>query len=101
MSHGTAAFHLGFEVQDDRKRQRAEARQAVDTIQELIAMGVVPRSVTIGDTKIEVASYQAPTDRSPSDELVTPRRGGHLNRLADRMAAKAAARVAAAKAAGN
>jgi hypothetical protein len=76
-------------MDDSKKNIRASNKLILETIESLLEIGVVPRSVTVGDIKIEVASYQPKLH----DEATTvePRKAhGHMARLAQRMAERSA-----------
>jgi hypothetical protein len=81
----------------ERREKRAEARLAVETVRQLLDMGVVPRTVTIGDVTIDVASYAAPQQPTASESVGESaiRHRGHLDRLADRIASRRTAGVSA------
>jgi hypothetical protein len=68
----------------DRKRARAATKEALEAVRELIAAGVVPRRVTVGEVTIEVASYAAPRPEATADGEPVRFRGID-DRIADRM----------------
>ncbi len=68
----------------DRRKARAATKEAIAAVKELLAEGIVPRSVSVGDVKIEVASYSPP--RTDDGERPQPVRfRGIEDRIADRM----------------
>ena len=71
----------------DRRRARAAIKEAITAVEELLAKGVVPRSVTVGEVRIEVASY-SPTRTDDSDRPQPVRYRSIEDRIADRMAAR-------------
>ena len=69
---------------------------AVDTVRDLLAIGIVPKAVAIGDVRIEVGSYQPQVVGEGSKEvslLGGRAHRGHLDRLADRIASSRTAKV--------
>lgn len=81
----------------DRKERRADAKLAVDTVKELLELGVVPRAVTVGEVRVEglaltAAAGAASASASVTEPTSSPHRG-HLDRLADRMAARRSLRT--------
>lgn len=55
-------------------------------MKELLAEGIVPRSVSIGDVRIEVSSYSPPRTDEEGTGAQAPRFRSIEDRIADRMA---------------
>lgn len=81
-------------AQGKRPRERGDARPAAvrRLVEQMLELGIVPRSVSVDGVTVEVHSYRPPEDADGTS--TEPRRHmGHMDRLAARIARRSAPNV--------